>query len=164
MDYDHLYLIDNFYNVDGQKIRVTRDEKSGEVLECVQKKRLGDLNIYCPKRFADWRISVNLEVPAPHPLGTPTHTRRKDRMSYSHEEFKIDLTQVTSSSGPGTPVSPLRLSFILAHGAPGGDFARTRGGSCSAKFLTGRGIQTRGPWRQRAGAERVRRANTGVGE
>jgi polynucleotide 5'-triphosphatase len=47
----------------GDKIRVTRDERTGEVKECVKKIRLGDLNIYCPKRVADWRVSVNVEVP-----------------------------------------------------------------------------------------------------
>lgn len=34
-----------------------------------------------------------------HPLGSATHTRRKDRMCYMHEEFNIDLTQVTSTHG-----------------------------------------------------------------
>jgi hypothetical protein len=106
LDYQHIYLVDSFYASDGgrEKIRLTRDEKTGEIVECVKKIRLGDLNIFSPKRQADWRISVNLEVPAPPPQGTPTHTRRKDRMSYSHEEFKIDLTQVTSSTSHGSPV------------------------------------------------------------
>jgi len=82
---------------------VTRDDKTGTVLECMRKVRLGDLNIYSPKREADWRVSVNLEVPMSHPIGTPTLTRRKDRLSYSHEEFKIDLTQVTSTVSPNAP-------------------------------------------------------------
>lgn len=44
-------------------MRVTRDEKAdNKVLECVRKLRLGDLNVYSPKKAADWRISVNLEV------------------------------------------------------------------------------------------------------
>lgn len=47
-----------------------------------------------------------------HPIGSPTHTRRKDRMSYSHEEFVIDLTQVTSSTSPAAPVSPFQLSLL----------------------------------------------------
>jgi hypothetical protein len=42
---------------------VTRDEKTGAVIECMRKIRLGDLNVYSPKREADWRVSVNLEVP-----------------------------------------------------------------------------------------------------
>ena len=98
--------------------------------------RLGDLNIYSPKCAADWRVSVNLEIPGElevclffsprlpaillvccqaflflidfyavsHPLGSATHTRRKDRMSYSHEEFIIDLTQVTATASAATPV------------------------------------------------------------
>ena len=95
----------------------------------MRKIRLGDLNIYSPKRAADWRVSVNLEVPGAfgkvfgfwvvlisvvgcvvqHPLGSPTHTRRKDRMSYAHEEFVIDLTQVTSTMSPNAPV---RFPFL----------------------------------------------------
>jgi polynucleotide 5'-triphosphatase len=87
----------------------------------MKKTRLGDLNIYCPKRTADWRISVNLELPGelethfsgflsdiesavPHPVGISSHTRRKDRLTYSHEEFNIDLTQVTSKDGPNATV------------------------------------------------------------
>lgn len=62
--YAHHYLIDSFYPSDGrEKIRLTTNEKTGEVVECVKKIRLKDLNIYSPKRAADWRVSVNLEVP-----------------------------------------------------------------------------------------------------
>ncbi|KAK7056999.1 mRNA-capping enzyme subunit beta [Paramarasmius palmivorus] len=103
MDYNHLYLVDSFYsdNASRDKIRVTRDEKSGQVVETIRKVRLGDLNIYSPKRAADWRVSVNLEIPVSMPTGQALYSRRKDRMSYSHEEFTIDLTQVNSSSGGG---------------------------------------------------------------
>ncbi|KAF7979998.1 hypothetical protein HWV62_40092 [Athelia sp. TMB] len=104
LEYAHRYLSDSFYGSDargGDKTRLTRDEKSGEVVECVRKVRLSDLNIYSPKRGADWRVSVNLEVPMPQPLGSPLFTRRKDRISYTHEEFSIDLTQVTSTANSG---------------------------------------------------------------
>lgn len=129
LEYTHLHLIDTFYQGDNprekEKIRVTRREKSGEVVACMQKIRLGSIDIYSPKRAADWRISVNMEIPGmssgtiakhslrciafaflvPPPIGSPTHTRKKDRMSYTHEEFIIDLTQVTSSSsGPNAKV------------------------------------------------------------
>ncbi|KAF8158042.1 CYTH-like domain-containing protein [Crassisporium funariophilum] len=113
LSYKHLHLIDNFFPSDPSssndkgKIRVTRDEKTNVVLECMRKIRLGDLNIYSPKQAADWRVSVNLEVPMAHPIGTPTHTRRKDRLSYAHEEFSIDLTQVTSSTAPNAPTQIL---------------------------------------------------------
>jgi polynucleotide 5'-triphosphatase len=64
LEYAHRYLIDSFYPSDAHdKVRLTRDEKTGEVVECVRKIRLKDLNVYSPKRAADWRISVNLEVP-----------------------------------------------------------------------------------------------------
>lgn len=104
IEYAHLKLVDSFYvsdnSHDRDRIRVTRDEKTGIVQEITKKMRLGDLNIYCPKRSADWRVSVNLEVPVQHPIGSPSYSRRKDRMCYSHEEFKIDLTQVTTTTGP----------------------------------------------------------------
>ncbi|KAI0324423.1 mRNA capping enzyme [Cubamyces sp. BRFM 1775] len=130
--YQHLHLVDSFYAPEsgrGDKIRVTRDEKTGEVLATVRKTRLADLNIYSPKRAADWRISVNLEVPVPQPLGSPTHTRRKDRMSYSHEEFVIDLTQVTATAGPNSKpeifheleLELARPDYLLATAAKRGD-------------------------------------------
>ena len=64
--YTHSYLIDTFYpsdSSDGNKIRVTRDEKTGEVKACLKKIRLGNMDVYSPKRSVDWRLSVNLEVP-----------------------------------------------------------------------------------------------------
>lgn len=41
---------------------MTRDEKSGEVKEIIRKVRLGNLDVYSPKRQVDWRLSVNMEV------------------------------------------------------------------------------------------------------
>lgn len=131
--------MDSFYpsenSHDRDKIRVTRDEKTGTVLESMRKVRLGNLDIYSPKRQADWRISVNLEIPGTcfnalcpkflkknlghsvsHPLGSSTFTRRKDRMSYSHEEFNIDLTQVQSSRPMNAPVCRLfPLVYLYIH-------------------------------------------------
>lgn len=46
---------------------MTRNEKTGDVVAIVKKIRLGSLDIYSPKRAADWRISVNLEVPGAYP-------------------------------------------------------------------------------------------------
>ena len=69
MDYSHRFLVDSFYASEGggnekEKIRVTRDEKTGTTLECMRKMRLGNLNVYSPKYAADWRVSVNLEIPS----------------------------------------------------------------------------------------------------
>ncbi|KAG8214630.1 CYTH-like domain-containing protein [Butyriboletus roseoflavus] len=131
--YKHFKLVDSFYTSDSprdrEKIRVTREEKTGTVTEVTKKVRLGDLNIHSPKRAADWRVSVNLEVPVPHPVGTPTLTRRKDRICYSHEEFNIDLTQVVSNVGPSSPPETLheleveiaRSTLLLSTASKRGD-------------------------------------------
>ncbi|KAI0004543.1 mRNA triphosphatase CET1 [Russula compacta] len=104
--YTHSHLVDTFYASenprDRENIRVTRNDKTGDVLATVKKVRLGNLDVYSPKRAADWRISVNLEVPVQHPLGSPTHSRRKDRISYTHEEFIVDLTQVAAYGVQGS--------------------------------------------------------------
>lgn len=67
LSYAHRHLTDSFYPSDApgdrDKIRVTRDQKTGQVLECMKKVRLGNLDVYSPKRAADWRISVNVEIP-----------------------------------------------------------------------------------------------------
>ncbi|KAG2342159.1 mRNA triphosphatase CET1 [Suillus weaverae] len=106
LEYSHVKVLDSFYpSEDREKIRVTREEKNNTVIEITRKIRLGDLNIYSPKRAADWRVSVSLEVPVSHPVGSPTHVRRKDRICYSHEEFNIDLTQVYSNNN-ATPNAP----------------------------------------------------------
>jgi hypothetical protein len=65
--YTHSHLVDSFYGWDNsrdrEKIRVTRNDKTGEVIATVKKVRLGNLDVYSPKCAADWRISVNVEVP-----------------------------------------------------------------------------------------------------
>ncbi|KAG8909994.1 mRNA-capping enzyme subunit beta, partial [Tulasnella sp. 408] len=61
--YEHTRLVDTFYNLPGGKVRVTRDEKTGQIKECVQKVRIADLNVYSPKRRMDWRVSVSVETP-----------------------------------------------------------------------------------------------------
>jgi len=105
--YAHTKLIDSFHSGPGsQKIRVTTDEKTGVVKECVAKTRIADLNVYSPKRKVDWRISVNAETPAPKPTTNATHTRRKDRITYTHQAFQIDLTQVMPSHSSTSKVDP----------------------------------------------------------
>ncbi|KAJ3731267.1 CYTH-like domain-containing protein [Lentinula guzmanii] len=138
LDYHHLHLVDAFYpseSNDREKIRVTRDEKTGTVTESMKKIRLGDLNVYSPKRMADWRVSVNLEVPVAQFARYSTSScwifdtyPEKDRMSYSHEEFNIDLTQVTSTNPSGTPeilheleIEIARPALLLSTAAKRGD-------------------------------------------
>ncbi|PVF94996.1 mRNA triphosphatase CET1 [Serendipita vermifera] len=112
----HLQTMDEFFSLPSShstddihgdaKLRVTRDDKTGQLVECIVKKRLGDLHVLCPKREVDWRISVNVEEKGD--LGMigvgdkPLYSRKKDRMEYAHQHFKIDLTQVTDQAGVRT--------------------------------------------------------------
>ncbi|CAO1625179.1 unnamed protein product [Sympodiomycopsis kandeliae] len=86
----------------GEKIRVTKDQESfttkpgGSVI----KKRLGNLEVYCPNRAFDYRISVNLEIQTPEPEASiqADFHREKNRMSYTHTGLRVDLTLVKSSN------------------------------------------------------------------
>lgn len=106
--YQHLRLVDSFYPTGGrgrEKLRVTRD--GTKTVQSVVKRRIGDLNILCPSSNADWRVSVNVEDPIPEPpAGGEDYQRHKDRMSYSHQAFRIDLTQVKTTG------SEVRLSLL----------------------------------------------------
>ncbi|KAF9125691.1 mRNA-capping enzyme subunit beta [Mortierella sp. 14UC] len=106
--YKHTYEKDQFYNIQGHKTRVTRDQKTNEILGTVRKDRIADLDIFSPRRPFDYRVSVNVEVPVPYPGddAQPQRERQKDRVSYRLNNLKIDLTQVKSNNTPGnTPNS-----------------------------------------------------------
>jgi polynucleotide 5'-triphosphatase len=85
------------------KVRVTYDQKSGQLLAKIIKARVADLDIYNPQSLLDCRISVNLEmrydgnvdnlVSSAESMRLPD--RNKDRLSYTHSCYQIDLTQVT---------------------------------------------------------------------
>jgi len=80
------------------------------VLAKIVKARIADLNLHFPEFPFDCRISINLEMDwdgevadlermqanksqASHRPAPPN--RNKDRLSYSHGQYQIDLTQVT---------------------------------------------------------------------
>ncbi|KAG0298739.1 mRNA-capping enzyme subunit beta [Linnemannia gamsii] len=90
----------------GRKTRVSRDQKTNEVLGTIQKVRVADLDIFSPRRPFDYRISVNIEHPVDEPSGTPERERKKDRVSYQLNNLKIDLTQVKSNNSPGNHAQP----------------------------------------------------------
>lgn len=84
------------------------------VLGRIVKVRLDDLDILCPKMDFDCRISVNVEVDLNNrPDVDPTlivdeadpndpdapQARRKDRLSYQHLAYSVDLTQVILTNG-----------------------------------------------------------------
>ncbi|KAG0291514.1 mRNA-capping enzyme subunit beta [Linnemannia gamsii] len=104
--YKHTYETDQFFTVRGQKTRVSRDQKTNEVLGTIQKVRVADLDIFSPRRPFDYRISVNIEHPVDEPSGTPERERKKDRVSYQLNNLKIDLTQVKSNNSPGNHAQP----------------------------------------------------------
>jgi hypothetical protein len=58
--YLHTYMQDIIYP---NGTRVSRDTKSGKVVGIMSKKRISDIEIYCPLSRFDYRISVNLEIP-----------------------------------------------------------------------------------------------------
>ena len=92
IEYAHLKLVDSFYASDDRdKIRVTRNEKTGVVQEITKKMRLGDLNIYCPKRSADWRVSVNLEVPGMHAYISSTADGELRACYHSSASYRVTL-------------------------------------------------------------------------
>lgn len=88
------------------KVRVTVDQRTGEVLAKIVKCRIADLDVHSPRTCVDWRISVNLEMsydgdvsnlPVADGRGGRGGDRNKDRMSYRHLAYQIDLTQVAKS-------------------------------------------------------------------
>jgi hypothetical protein len=89
------------------KVRVTTNQ-TGEVIAKIVKCRIADLDVYSPRTSLDWRISVNLEMNYDgdvHNLpisdgggrGRTGGERNKDRMSYRHLAYQIDLTQVATA-------------------------------------------------------------------
>ncbi|KAF0517314.1 mRNA capping enzyme [Gigaspora margarita] len=97
VEYKHLYETDRFYSGTGVgKVRVTIDQKTNKVIDggIVKKTNVAHLNIYSPNTHLDYRISVNIEKPMEMPNGQVVYERNKDRLSYIHQLFKIDLTQV----------------------------------------------------------------------
>ncbi|AEO68177.1 uncharacterized protein THITE_2117601 [Thermothielavioides terrestris NRRL 8126] len=97
----------------GARVRVTHDQKTGKELGKIVKARIADLSLHFPDLPLDCRISVNLEMDWDGPLEElermagatgrpPLPARTKDRLSYKHGCYQIDLTQVTQSvAGPG---------------------------------------------------------------
>jgi polynucleotide 5'-triphosphatase len=84
------------------KVRVTHDQKTGQLLAKIIKARVADMDLYNPRFPLDCRISVNLEMRYDGDVealiaGATTRMpdRNKDRLSYTQSHYQIDLTQVT---------------------------------------------------------------------
>jgi hypothetical protein len=104
--YQRTRTIDTFYqNAQRQKVRVTRDQAGGKIIEVMDKRRIGDVAIYLPTCPFDIRISINVE----HLINGITEDvlaewpqielRNKDRLSYTFNQLlRVDLTQIKQSS------------------------------------------------------------------
>jgi hypothetical protein len=89
------------------KVRVTTDQRTGEVLAKIVKCRMADIDVHSPRTTVDWRLSVNLEMGYNGDVrhlpvvdgarGSRGGDRNKDRMSYRHLAYQIDLTQVAKA-------------------------------------------------------------------
>ncbi|ESZ91092.1 hypothetical protein SBOR_8525 [Sclerotinia borealis F-4128] len=87
------------------KVRVTHDQKTGEVLAKIIKARVADLDIFFPSLILDCRISINFEMRFDGDIedlitssdGAQRPDRNKDRLSYKQSHYQVDLTQVTQS-------------------------------------------------------------------
>ncbi|KAI1174833.1 CYTH-like domain-containing protein [Nemania sp. FL0916] len=93
------------------KARITYDQKTGNILAKIVKARVADLHIHLSHMPLDCRISINIEwdwdgppseieqSQIPHKDRQPD--RNKDRLSYTHGFYQIDLTQVTHQEHQG---------------------------------------------------------------
>ncbi|KGO45143.1 hypothetical protein PEX1_068110 [Penicillium expansum] len=90
------------------RVRVTTDERTGEILAKIVKCRVADVDVCSPRTTVDWRVSVNLEMEYTGDVSNlpvidaavikgGRGDRIKDRMSYSHLAYQVDLTQVAKS-------------------------------------------------------------------
>ncbi|OQE87110.1 hypothetical protein PENNAL_c0020G08033 [Penicillium nalgiovense] len=90
------------------KVRVTTDERTGEILAKIVKCRIADVDVCSPRTTVDWRVSVNLEMEYTGDVSNlpvvdtavskgGRGDRIKDRMSYRHLAYQVDLTQVAKS-------------------------------------------------------------------
>lgn len=104
------------------RVRVTTDQRTGETLAKIVKCRVADLDILSPRTCVDYRISVNLEMSYEGDVsqlpvvdsatgGGKARDRNKDRMSYRHLAYQVDLTQVARSEVSFFP--PFFLSQTL---------------------------------------------------
>lgn len=127
--YKHQKEVDYFYDErmpdtgSVVHLRVTRDAQTLQIKPggVVTKKRVADINVYAPNRPFDYRISINTETPMPPPPedSRPTFIREKDRLSYAHQNFNVDLTQVilpnnvrfVANSQPQEPVHELEVEI-----------------------------------------------------
>ncbi|KAI1333919.1 mRNA triphosphatase CET1 [Xylariaceae sp. FL0016] len=114
------------------KARISYEQQTGAIIAKIVKARVADIHIHMPHMPLDCRISINLEWEWEGPveeierLQIPNKERppdrNKDRLSYKHGFYQVDLTQVThpQSQGPMTKEHELEVELdsqvLLEHG------------------------------------------------
>ncbi|KAJ1955658.1 mRNA-capping enzyme subunit beta [Dispira parvispora] len=120
--YRHSREVDQYYEVPvdgdrrGRRVRVTLDQGTREVVPngILEKRRIADLDIYCPNSHLDFRITVNEERPAQKPThGELKRERHKDRLSYLHDGWKFDLTKVDVPKATNTSLDHSNVTYEL---------------------------------------------------
>jgi hypothetical protein len=130
--YKHRREIDRFYELPSQlygrlpycvssllqtkaplKVRITYEQQTNEVLAKIVKARIADLHVHMPHMPLDCRISINFEWdwdgPVEEILGNQLPNKErppdrcKDRLSYTHGYYQVDLTQVTQTGAAAPP-------------------------------------------------------------
>jgi hypothetical protein len=124
IEYDHRRESDEFYELNPNgvralpscvtkwpnqrhdtRVRMTTDLETLKRIASIIKVRIADLEIYNPTQDFDYRISISVESPWNGnnmdliPLKEHDSERTKDRVSYRHMGYQIDLTQVSYPDG-----------------------------------------------------------------
>jgi hypothetical protein len=104
------------------RVRISRDEH-GNVLAKIVKARVADWQVWMPGTPLDVRISVNLEwewdgsveeIESSHPPNRDkAPNRNKNRLSYKHGFYQVDLTQVTYAAPGGNMAKEHELEVEL---------------------------------------------------
>jgi hypothetical protein len=89
------------------KLRITTDDKTRKVKARIVKVQIGNLHILNPSDEYDLRITMNVEcnldrdgideqalIEQPSANSPPLQPRKKDRLSYKHLDYQVDLTRV----------------------------------------------------------------------
>lgn len=107
------------------KVRTIMDQTTGNTIAQTIKVRVADLDVYSPNTELDYRVSVNIEAKVegdwrklvqPRALRAKRFERKKDRVSFRHLAYSIDLTTVSSPdvSMPATQHPRLILKLTAA--------------------------------------------------
>ena len=87
------------------RVRITSDRDTLKPTARIIKSRIADIEIFNPATDFDYRISISVESPWDGdnrhliPLKEQGMERNKDRVSYRHVGYQIDLTQVSYPDG-----------------------------------------------------------------